>query len=187
MHHSELQVITAPLLISTIHRTPQHPLSLLPACCIFNSRFLSTDCNSGYSSASRAQVLLTQPPMQSSIPLPTFNWTGHVRVEVTLRLTVSQSVRLGLLLFDSYGLVLWGALSDERTGLFLYMLLVLASVVFSGSGLLALVTLIYCLRFEIFLLVVSYDSQGSHPPQHGCDLVKITPRRGPHRKHRSIV
>jgi hypothetical protein len=50
---------------------------------------------------------------------------------VTLRLTVSQSVSLGvephlglmtkyLVLFDSYGLVfffLWGALSDERTGL----------------------------------------------------------------------
>jgi hypothetical protein len=48
-------------------------------------------------------------------------------VKVTLRLTVSQSVSLGvelhlglrtryLLLFDRYGLVFWGALSDERTG-----------------------------------------------------------------------
>jgi hypothetical protein len=53
------------------------------------------------------------------------------KVKVTLRLTVSQSVSLGvephlglmtkyLLLFDSYGIVLfWGALSDERTGLYL--------------------------------------------------------------------
>jgi hypothetical protein len=53
-----------------------------------------------------------------------------VKVKVTLRLTVSQSVGLGvephlglmtkyLVLFDSYGLVffLWGALSDERAGL----------------------------------------------------------------------
>jgi hypothetical protein len=48
-----------------------------------------------------------------------------VRVRVTLQLTVSQSVCLGveppryLLLLDSYGLVLrgGGALSDERTGL----------------------------------------------------------------------
>jgi hypothetical protein len=52
-----------------------------------------------------------------------------VKVKVTLRLTVSQSVSLGvephlglmtryLVLFDSYGLFfLWGALSDERTGL----------------------------------------------------------------------
>jgi hypothetical protein len=54
----------------------------------------------------------------------------ELKVKVTLRLTVSQSVSLGVephlglmtryfLLFDSYGLVffLWGALSDERTGL----------------------------------------------------------------------
>jgi hypothetical protein len=51
------------------------------------------------------------------------------KVKVTLQLKVSQSISLGvehhlgimttyLLLFDSYGLVfLWGALSDERTGL----------------------------------------------------------------------
>jgi hypothetical protein len=43
------------------------------------------------------------------------------QVKVTLRLTVSQSVSLDiephLLLFDSYGLVFWGALSDERTDL----------------------------------------------------------------------
>jgi hypothetical protein len=41
---------------------------------------------------------------------------------VTLRLTVGQSVSIVVephtgLLFDSHGLVLWGALSDERTGL----------------------------------------------------------------------
>jgi hypothetical protein len=53
---------------------------------------------------------------------------SKVKVKVTLRLMVSQSVSLGvephlelmtryLLLFDSYGLVLWGALSDERTSL----------------------------------------------------------------------
>jgi hypothetical protein len=51
-----------------------------------------------------------------------------VKVKITLRLTVSQSVRVGvephlglmtryLFLFDSYGLVFEGALSDERTGL----------------------------------------------------------------------
>jgi hypothetical protein len=51
-----------------------------------------------------------------------------VKVKVTLRLTVSQSVSLGIephlglatrysLFFYSYGLILWGALSDERTGL----------------------------------------------------------------------
>jgi hypothetical protein len=28
VHHSELQVITVPLLTSTVHRSPQYPLSL---------------------------------------------------------------------------------------------------------------------------------------------------------------
>jgi hypothetical protein len=54
-----------------------------------------------------------------------------VKIKVTLRLTVGQSVsqsllvsspHLGLmtrylLLFDSYSIVMWSALSDERTGL----------------------------------------------------------------------
>jgi hypothetical protein len=45
-----------------------------------------------------------------------------VKVKVTLRLAVGQSVSLGvmtryLLLFDSYDLVLWGALSEESPGL----------------------------------------------------------------------
>jgi hypothetical protein len=51
-----------------------------------------------------------------------------VRFKVTSRLTVNQSVSFGiepnlglmtrdLLLYDSYGLVLWGALSDERKDL----------------------------------------------------------------------
>jgi hypothetical protein len=52
MHHSKLLVITEPLLISTIHRSPQNPLNILPACCIFNGRLLVTASNSGDSSAS---------------------------------------------------------------------------------------------------------------------------------------
>jgi hypothetical protein len=66
------------------------------------------------------------PPLSSSVLICT--QLLQVKVKVTLRLTVSQSVSLGvephlglmtryLLLFDSYGLVLRGALSDERTGL----------------------------------------------------------------------
>jgi hypothetical protein len=53
----ELQVIIAPLLISTIHRSPQHRQSLFPTCCV-NSRSLITASNNGDSSASRAQTLL---------------------------------------------------------------------------------------------------------------------------------
>jgi hypothetical protein len=58
-HDSELQTITAPPLISTIHKSPQHPLSLFqPA--VFTSRSLATASNSGDLSGSRAQVLFSQ-------------------------------------------------------------------------------------------------------------------------------
>jgi hypothetical protein len=97
-HHLELQVITALSLISTIYKSPQHPLSLFPACRVFINRSLATASNSGDSSASRAQVLslrLTvqnstityqlnysaislQPPLQSSTELPTLNWTNSL-------------------------------------------------------------------------------------------------------------
>jgi hypothetical protein len=50
-HHSELQAITVPLLIFTIHKSPQHSLRLLPTCCVFTSRSLATASNSGDSSA----------------------------------------------------------------------------------------------------------------------------------------
>jgi hypothetical protein len=67
------------------------------------------------------------------------------KVKVTMRLTVSQSVSLGvvphlgpmtryLLLFDSYGLIFCGAPSLTRGRVCLsYMLLAIASAVFLGS------------------------------------------------------
>jgi hypothetical protein len=97
IHHSELHVITAPLLISTIYRSSQHPLSLFPVCFVFNSRSLATVSNSGDTSASRAHVVTvrriscnwklvdcqlnysdisSQSPLQSSTQLPAFNWLG---------------------------------------------------------------------------------------------------------------
>jgi hypothetical protein len=93
--------------------------------------------------------------------------TRQVEVKVTLRLTVSQSVSLGvephlelmtryLLLFGSYGLVFCGVPSLTRGRVcLLYMLLALASVAFLGSE-----SLFYSLRFETSLFVASYDSQG---------------------------
>jgi hypothetical protein len=45
IHHSELQVSTAPLIISTIHISPQNSLSLFIAFCL-NSRSLATGPNS---------------------------------------------------------------------------------------------------------------------------------------------
>jgi hypothetical protein len=56
-HHSELQVITALSLISTIHRSSQHPLSPFPACCVFDRRSLATASNSGDPSASSPHVV----------------------------------------------------------------------------------------------------------------------------------
>jgi hypothetical protein len=40
------------------------PAKHFPACCVFISRFLATASKSGDSSASRTQVLLSQPPVQ---------------------------------------------------------------------------------------------------------------------------
>jgi hypothetical protein len=70
IHHSEPQVITALLLFSTIHRSPQHLLSVFPACCVFNSRSLAVASNIGDSSGSRPEVLSPRPPVQNS----TLNW-----------------------------------------------------------------------------------------------------------------
>jgi hypothetical protein len=93
---SELHVITALLPISTIHRSPQHQLSLFPACCVFNSGSLATASNSEDSSAFRDHVvtvwrisdnwtlvhrqlnysaIFSRPPLQNSSQLPTHNWT----------------------------------------------------------------------------------------------------------------
>jgi hypothetical protein len=41
-HHSELHVTTALPLISTLYKSPQHPLSLFPTRCVCISRFLVT-------------------------------------------------------------------------------------------------------------------------------------------------
>jgi hypothetical protein len=59
IHHSELQVITSPLLISKIHKSPQHPLSLFAACCVFNSRSLVIAYNGVDPSVPCTQVLIT--------------------------------------------------------------------------------------------------------------------------------
>jgi hypothetical protein len=125
-HHSELQAITALSLISTIHKSPQHPLSF-PPCCAFTRRSLVTASNIGDSSASRVQVLSSQPPAQDW----TLDWqlttTGSClsQCQLKLRLTVSQYVLMSSPIWgswpDTYWLLrpclLWGALSDDRTGL----------------------------------------------------------------------
>jgi hypothetical protein len=69
-HHSELPVITALSLISTLYKSPQHPLSLSLACCVFISHSMATASDNGDSSASRSQVVSSQSPVQKS----TLNW-----------------------------------------------------------------------------------------------------------------
>jgi hypothetical protein len=41
-HNSELQAVTAPSLIYTLYKSPQHMLSLFSACCVFTIRSLAT-------------------------------------------------------------------------------------------------------------------------------------------------
>jgi hypothetical protein len=65
-----------------------------------------------------------------------------------------------LLLFDSYGLVLWGVLSDERTGLSFAYAADLPVQYSSDPSPLGLAPIFYSLRFESYLFVASYDSQG---------------------------
>jgi hypothetical protein len=63
-----------------------------------------------------------------------------------------------LLLFDSYSLLLWGTLSDERMVLSFVYAAGLASTVFLGSESMGLGIISYRLRFEASLFVASYDS-----------------------------
>jgi hypothetical protein len=97
-HHSELQVIIALSLISTLYKSQQHPLSHFSVCCVFNSRSLATSSNSGDSSAFRDHVVTarwtsrnwtlvncqlnygaisSQPPLQSLTQLPNLNSLTH--------------------------------------------------------------------------------------------------------------
>jgi hypothetical protein len=59
-HNSRLHLITALLIISTLYKSPQHPLSLFPACFVFNSHSLAVASNSGNSSASHTHVITVQ-------------------------------------------------------------------------------------------------------------------------------
>jgi hypothetical protein len=109
-----------------------------------------------------------------------------------------------LLLFDSYGLVFifWGGrpLWREDGSVFCICCWSLPAQSFSGPSPLILETICYCLRFETFFFVASYDSQcrsrGIRPRLHtgwtlllpASKLFFITTLHGPRRKHsHSIV
>jgi hypothetical protein len=97
---------------------------------------------------------------------PPHGMISELKVKVTLRLTVSQSVSRGattryLLLFDSYGLVFVGRpLRREDGSVFCICCWPLPAQSFSGPSPVGLATIFYCLRFETSLLVPFYDSWG---------------------------
>jgi hypothetical protein len=123
--------------------SPQHKLSLFPACCVFISLSLATASNNGDSSASRSQVLSSQRPVQISTP----NWLqptdpsqagGHFitthRVFSSqpdfqlstnwVKVKVKVKVKITLRLTVSQSVSLWGSWPDiyyclTVTGLFL--------------------------------------------------------------------
>jgi hypothetical protein len=83
---------TANLHNSQITTAPAKPF---PARYIFTSRSVATASNSGVFSASRAQDLSSQSPLQNpTLKELSINWV--VKFKVTLRLTASQSVNLGV-------------------------------------------------------------------------------------------
>jgi hypothetical protein len=106
---SELQVITAPPLLSTIHKSPQHPLRNVPACCVFVSHSLATASNSGDSSASRAHVLSSQPPVRNCL-ITQSQSHSHIATDSQswCRAPSGAHDQIFSLLLDSYGRVFVG-------------------------------------------------------------------------------
>jgi hypothetical protein len=67
-----MQLITALSLICTLYNSPQHPLTLFPACSVI-SRSLAPKSNSGDSSATRAQVVFTAYRSELNFQVTTTN------------------------------------------------------------------------------------------------------------------
>jgi hypothetical protein len=129
--------------------------------------FLSLFCTCKLRRLDSVQFLCSQAHITAGCRLET--WLNHtlllsVKVKVTLRLTVSQSVSLGvryLLLFDSCGLMFVGRpIWRENGSVFCICCWPLPAQSFSGPSPLGLAAIFYCLRFETSLFVASYDSQG---------------------------
>jgi hypothetical protein len=82
-HDSEPQVIRAPTLVSTVHKSA--PAKSFPACCVFTSRSLVTATNSGDSLASAFTFSLNGgsfPTLatDSFLQNPVQNWLGYPNV-----------------------------------------------------------------------------------------------------------
>jgi hypothetical protein len=115
-----VQIITAPPLISTIHKSPQHPLSLFQPS-VFSSRSLAMTCNSG-DSASRAWVPSSQPPVQNSTELlnesASYVTTDGQSASLSWNNAPSWGLRPDFYYCQTVAILLMlVALCDERTGL----------------------------------------------------------------------
>jgi hypothetical protein len=144
-----------------------------PACCVFTSRYLVTVSNSGDSSASALKSSLNG----GSLPTALF---FTVKVKVTLRLTVSQSVSkswgeapdiyycLTVTVLFFVGCRLW----REDGSVFCTCYWPLRAQSFSGPSSSVLTTIFYCLRFETspfrrLLRLAGSWWKYSTPPPHG--------------------
>jgi hypothetical protein len=138
-HHSELQVLTAPPLISTSHKSPQHLLSLSAAFCVFTGRSLVTASNSEGSSASRPQVLSSQSPVQNWLTTESESYVTADGQSVSLPWNKAPIWGLRPDFYycqTAVGLLMWSALSLSLTRAWVcrsQLLLILASAVILGS------------------------------------------------------
>jgi hypothetical protein len=172
-HHSELQVISAPSLISTIYKSPEHPLSL-PTSLPCHKPLPGKASNSGDPSVSRPQVLPSSLPYRTELSTENWQQTGSSRVEsnLMLRPTVSRPVWLGIkhpsgaydqnfitvrqLRVCCCGTPLW-----QEDGSVVYSCCWPSPLQsFSDPSPVGLATIFYCLRFETSFIFASYDSQG---------------------------
>jgi hypothetical protein len=88
-HHSELQIIAEVSLVSTLCKSPQHPLGPFPACCVI-SRTLAAASSSGDSSASHARICLRGLSCRTRLSLST-DWVAPIVGTGNIEDTVSNS------------------------------------------------------------------------------------------------
>jgi hypothetical protein len=191
------QVITPPLLIFTIHRSPQHPLIHFPAYCVFNNCFLATLSNNGDSSASHAHVITVRRLSRNSKSKSHCDWQSVSKSWCRAPSWPDINYCLTVTVLFLCPPPLW----REDGSVFCICCWSLPVQSFSGPSPLGLTTIFYCLRFETSLSVAFYDSRshggGIRPRLHpSCSLFHIHilqlnslifvmwPRGGPNRKHR---